>query len=60
MPGALADDAISNQQGFQDMKSRLHQMLINRMNKTNEPPATEIVDSIPKGAKKVKPKLSTS
>jgi pilus assembly protein CpaF len=31
MTGPLADDAISNQQGFQDMKARLHRMLINRM-----------------------------
>ena len=27
----LTDDPISNQQGFQDMKARLHRMLINRM-----------------------------
>src|SRR5262245_10960158 len=27
----LTDDVASNQQGFQDMKSRLHRMLINRM-----------------------------
>jgi pilus assembly protein CpaF len=32
--GSLADDSISNQQGFQDMKSRLHRMLINRMDLT--------------------------
>src|SRR5258705_2458248 len=31
---SLTDDAISNQQGFQDMKSRLHRMLINRMDLT--------------------------
>jgi hypothetical protein len=38
------------------------QMLINRLNKKNQPPTTEIVDSVPSGAKKVKgkPKLSTS
>jgi pilus assembly protein CpaF len=30
----LADDVVSNQQGFQDMKSRLHRMLINRMDLT--------------------------
>jgi pilus assembly protein CpaF len=30
----LAEDAASNQQGFQDMKSRLHRMLINRMDLT--------------------------
>src|SRR5678809_1493446 len=34
MTGALAEDAISNQQGFQDMKARLHRMLINRMDLT--------------------------
>ena len=34
MTGALPEDAISNQQGFQDMKSRLHRMLINRMDLT--------------------------
>jgi YidC/Oxa1 family membrane protein insertase len=38
------------------------QMLINRMNKTNQPPAAEIVNDVPSNAKKVKgkPKLSTS
>lgn len=30
----LNDDVISNQQGFQDMKARLHRMLINRMDLT--------------------------
>ena len=34
MTAPLADDAISNQQGFQDMKARLHRMLINRMDLT--------------------------
>ena len=34
MTGALAEDPISNQQGFQDMKARLHRMLINRMDLT--------------------------
>ena len=34
MTSALAEDVISNQQGFQDMKSRLHRMLINRMDLT--------------------------
>jgi pilus assembly protein CpaF len=34
MTGPLPDDAISNQQGFQDMKARLHRMLINRMDLT--------------------------
>ena len=34
MTGLLADDLGSNQQGFQEMKSRLHRMLINRMDLT--------------------------
>lgn len=40
--------------------SFVQQMVINRMNKSNDPPAAEIVDTVPKNAKKVKPKLSTS
>ena len=36
------------------------QMMINRMNKSSAPPAVEVVNEVPKGAKKVKPKLSTS
>ncbi len=36
------------------------QMLINRMNKSGTPPATEVVDSVPSAAKKIKPKLSTT
>ncbi len=38
------------------------QMLINHINKTDEPPTEEIVETVPKNAKKVKtkPKLSTS
>ncbi len=38
------------------------QMIINRINKTDEPPTEEIVETVPKNAKKVKtkPKLSTS
>ncbi len=36
------------------------QMVINRLNRTSTPPGTEIVESVPKGAKKVKPKLSTT
>src|SRR4026207_2288940 len=31
---SVTDDAVSNQQSFQDMKSRLHRMLINRMDLT--------------------------
>jgi YidC/Oxa1 family membrane protein insertase len=45
---------------FGNIVSFGQQMLINRMNKTNQPPAAEVVDSVPKNAKKVKPKLSTS
>ncbi len=38
------------------------QMLINRINKTDEPPNQEVVETVPKNAKKIKskPKLSTS
>ena len=36
------------------------QMIINRVNKTDVPPKEEIVTTIPKNAKKVKPNLSTS
>ncbi|CAN5706045.1 membrane protein insertase YidC [soil metagenome] len=45
---------------FGNIVSFVQQMVINRMNKTNEPPTIEIVQSVPKNAKKVKPKLSTS
>ncbi len=45
---------------FGNIVSFGQQMVINKLNKTNEPPATEIVDTVPKNAKKVKPKLSTS
>ena len=45
---------------FGNIVSFGQQMLINRMNKTNQPPAAEVVDAVPKNAKKVKPKLSTS
>ncbi len=45
---------------FGNIVSFGQQMIINRMNKTDEPPKEEVVDSIPKDAKKVKPKLSTS
>jgi pilus assembly protein CpaF len=31
---SVTDDVVSNQQSFQDMKSRLHRMLINRMDLT--------------------------
>ncbi len=45
---------------FGNIVSFGQQMVINRINKTSEPPAAEIVKEVPKGAKKVKPKLSTS
>lgn len=45
---------------FGNIVSFGQQMVINRLNKTNEPPAAEVVDTLPKNAKKVKPKLSTS
>lgn len=43
---------------FGNIVSFGQQMLINRLNKTNTPPGTEIVDTVPKGAKQVKPKLA--
>ncbi|HEY0460559.1 MAG TPA: membrane protein insertase YidC [Pyrinomonadaceae bacterium] len=45
---------------FGNIVSFAQQMIINRLNKTNQPPKEEIVDTVPKSAKKVKPKLSTS
>jgi membrane protein insertase Oxa1/YidC/SpoIIIJ len=48
---------------FGNVVSFGQQMIINKMNKTDEPPKEEIVDSMPgnvKSVKKVKPKLSTS
>lgn len=45
---------------FGNIVSFAQQMVINRMNKTDEPPKEEIVQNVPAGAKKVKPKLSTS
>ncbi|HEX2640986.1 MAG TPA: YidC/Oxa1 family membrane protein insertase, partial [Pyrinomonadaceae bacterium] len=45
---------------FGNIVSFGQQMVINRMNKPNTPPGTEIVDTVPANAKKVKPKLSTS
>ncbi len=45
---------------FGNIVSFAQQTVINRMNKTNPPPKEEIVDTVPKNAKKVKPKLSTS
>ena len=45
---------------FGNIVSFVQQIIINRINKTNEPPTSEIAQSVPKNAKKVKPKLSTS
>jgi len=45
---------------FGNIVSFGQQMVINRLNKPTTPGTPEIVDSVPKGAKKVKPKLSTS
>jgi YidC/Oxa1 family membrane protein insertase len=45
---------------FGNIVSFGQQMVINRMNKTNTPPGTELVDAVPASAKKVKPKLSTT
>ena len=45
---------------FGNIVSFGQQMVINRMNKPGEPPKEEIVDTMPKNVKKVKPKLSTS
>lgn len=43
---------------FGNIVSFGQQMVINRLNKTNTPPGTEIVDTVPKGAKQVKPKMA--
>ncbi|MEO8073961.1 MAG: membrane protein insertase YidC [Acidobacteriota bacterium] len=40
--------------------SFLQQIIINRVNKPTDPPTTEVVSNVPKNAKNVKPKLSTS
>lgn len=45
---------------FGNVVSFGQQMLINNLNKTSTPPGTQIVDSVPTNAKKVKPKLSTT
>jgi YidC/Oxa1 family membrane protein insertase len=45
---------------FGNIVSFAQQMIINRMNKTDEPPKEEVVESVPQNAKKIKPKLSTS
>jgi YidC/Oxa1 family membrane protein insertase len=45
---------------FGNIVSFAQQMVINRLNKPNTPAGSEVVDSVPVNAKKVKPKLSTS
>ena len=46
---------------FGNIVSFGQQMVINRLNKKNTPPgAAEVVDSVPKNAKQVKPKFSTT
>ena len=45
---------------FGNIVSFVQQLIINGLNKTTEPPPSEIVKDVPKGAKKIKPKLSTS
>jgi YidC/Oxa1 family membrane protein insertase len=45
---------------FGNIVSFGQQMVINRLNKPNTPGTPEVVDTVPKGAKKVKPKLRTS
>ena len=43
---------------FGNIVSFGQQMVIDRLNKTNLPPGTEVVDNVPKGAKQVKPKMA--
>ena len=45
---------------FGNIVSFGQQMVINKMNKPNTPPGMMIVDSVPKNAKQVKPKFSTT
>ncbi len=45
---------------FGNLVSFGQQMVINRLNKTNLPPGTEVVETVPKNAKKIKPGLSTT
>jgi YidC/Oxa1 family membrane protein insertase len=45
---------------FGNIVSFGQQMVINRLNKPNTPPGTEIVDTVPSNAKKVKPKFGTA
>ncbi|MEO7539559.1 MAG: membrane protein insertase YidC [Pyrinomonadaceae bacterium] len=45
---------------FGNIVSFGQQIVINRMNTSSTPPGTELVDSVPAGAKKVKRKMSTT
>lgn len=45
---------------FGNIVSFGQQMVINKMNKPNTPSGMEIVDSVPKNAKAIKPKFSTT
>ncbi len=45
---------------FGNIVSFGQQMVINRLNKTDVPPGTEVVNEVPANAKKVKPKFSTT
>ena len=45
---------------FGNIVSFGQQMVINKLNKPNTPPGMQIVDSVPKNAKQVKPKFSTT
>jgi YidC/Oxa1 family membrane protein insertase len=44
---------------FGNIVSFGQQMLINKLNKPKDPDGTQLVDTVPKGAKKVKPRLAT-
>jgi YidC/Oxa1 family membrane protein insertase len=45
---------------FGNIVSFGQQMVINRLNKADEPPAAEVVETVPKNAKKIKAKLNAS
>jgi YidC/Oxa1 family membrane protein insertase len=44
---------------FGNIVSFGQQILINKLNRPKTPPGTEIVETVPKGAKKIKPRLAT-
>lgn len=44
---------------FGNIVSFGQQMLINKMNRPKDPDGAQIVDTVPKGAKKVKPRMAT-